>query len=708
MNEDETQPIECRAAVELSDNATDKNEFVYLPIGIHSITPISGGIGKPIKVLVDRQAATVIEERRVALVSKGKRPYMDHDHGESAASFRPSKFIWRDGEGVVCQGAWTGSGKKAVDGKDYCGFSPVFFVDNKLADPARVVAKLDNLNPNMGGLVNDPAFNNLALWSKNGEQLTNAGVNGDNAAKKENKMTEEENAALRAQAQELQNEVDALKAQNKNASQSETALENIQLKIEAAELRSRSALLSDQIQAKNKVEADATIAEAIKCGAILPKDRATQDRWRTQLVADPATFMPLLKDAIRASSANNSALTTRITSRSITVQDEDPGMIFGAMARITANSKKSRKPEEKLDCAREFAALFAKECSIKASNRDRILAFPMDRLEDALIASDVTDSDLGTLSGTLVVQRTLELLRFEFPSLGMFTTDFTSEQASFNQTIMTRTVGIPPVVDYNTSTGWATGIDAPVTTDVPITIDKHQGVPVAFNEQIMASTVRRLFDEQAPAQAYALAKAMVDDLYSNITDANFTNNTTIATASFTRAIVNAVSTALTLRGVPLMLGNRTMLLYPTVFQKLMDDTVLMQLAAFQKPTLITDPTSGGVSLVMPVSNFQVVNAPNLPTNNGNVTGFAGSKSALVIASRLPNDYTKFAPGVSYGNVQTVTDPDLGLSVMLTQYVDHTLATGNQRLTLMYGTAAGQGDAGQLIKAATGSGSSRTS
>jgi hypothetical protein len=109
-----------------------------------------------------------------------------------------------------------------------------------------------------------------------------------------------------------------------------------------------------------------------------------------------------------------------------------------------------------------------------------------------------------------------------------------------------------------------------------------------------------------------------------------------------------------------------------------------------------------------VSNFQVVNAPNLPTNDGNVTGFAGSKSALVIASRLPNDYTKFAPGVSYGNVQTVTDPDLGLSVMLTQYVDHTLATGNQRLTLMYGTNAGQGAAGQLIKAATGSGSSRAS
>src|SRR5258708_23845376 len=124
---------------------------------------------------------------------------------------------------------------------------------------------------------------------------------------------------------------------------------------------------------------------------------------------------------------------------------------------------------------------------------------------------------------------------------------------------------------------------------------------------------------------------MGEELYSNITDANFTNNTVIATASFTRAILISVGTQLTLRGVPLAMGNRTMLLYPTVFEKLESDATLMQLAAFQRPQLITDFTGGGVSLVMPVSNFQVVNAPNLPTNNGNVTGFAGSNSAFCIA-----------------------------------------------------------------------------
>ena len=83
-------------------------------------------------------------------------------------------------------------------------------------------------------------------------------------------------------------------------------------------------------------------------------------------------------------------------------------------------------------------------------------------------------------------------------------------------------------------------------------------------------------------------------------------------------------------------------------------------------------------------------------------------SGFVTICTLPNDYTKFAPGVSFGNVQTVTDPDLGLSVMLVQYVNHTLATGTQRISLMYGTAAGQTNAGLIIKAHSGSGSSRTS
>ena len=57
-------------------------------------------------------------------------------------------------------------------------------------------------------------------------------------------------------------------------------------------------------------------------------------------------------------------------------------------------------------------------------------------------------------------------------------------------------------------------------------------------------------------------------------------------------------------------------------------------------------------------------------------------------------------------MRVVTLPDSGISVQLVQYVDHKLGRATSRLSLMYGTAAGQGNAGQLLKAAIGTGSSQ--
>ena len=84
-----------------------------------------------------------------------------------------------------------------------------------------------------------------------------------------------------------------------------------------------------------------------------------------------------------------------------------------------------------------------------------------------------------------------------------------------------------------------------------------------------------------------------------------------------------VGTDLDLLGVPSALGQRTMLLWPTYFGKLIQDTGVLNLAAFQQPKLFTDPSPDGVSLVIPLDAFQIVKAPNLPTNDGNIVGFAG-------------------------------------------------------------------------------------
>jgi len=704
----DSDAIECRAAVDLT--RIDANEILFLPIGLHSIMPVSGGIGRPIKVQVDPATANSIERQRTLLMAKGKRPYFDFNHEDGPASFWPESFAWKHGEGVVAKGEWTSRGRNAVEGRDYRAFSPVFHVNNKREDPATVVCK-ETADPNMGGLVNNPAFKDLPLWAKN------AGATGDTSTTNngETEMTTEEIAALRAKDTELEAKVErlsALVAQNTEDESANDKLKaaqaerkSLQLEIEIEELRARDNEKAAQIQKRNQRDAEFVVKAAVKRGAILARDIAGQKRWEAEIAANPSKAAML-----EAVPGNGSLSETRITSSrypSVTVEADDPRAVYGKMAKTLSLQKRSQH-QEKCQLAREFAAIYARELSpITAGQQSlRTLSFQISDLDSAIAAADVTDADLGTLSGTLVTQRTLELLKFTFPSLTMFTTDFSDQGAQFNQTIMTRTVEVPDVQTYNTSTGW-TDSDAD-TADVPVTIDNHKGVPITFNANILAETVRRLFDEFAPAQAYALAKDMIDDLYSNITDANFTNNSVITTASFNRASVVDVGIAQDLLGVPSGMGMRTLLLYPTVFGNMEKDTVLTTYAAFREAQLITNPTPAPPSLVINVENYQVVKAPNLPTNNGNVTGFAGSKSALCIATRVPNDYTAALPGASFGNVQVVTDPDIGISVQLVQYVNHTLGSATSRIALMYGTNAGQGNAGYLIKAHTGSGSSRTS
>ena len=704
--EEDSGPIECRAAVAI--NSLDRNEIVFLPVGIHAITPVSGGIGRPIKVLIEAQAAGEIEKQRREITSRtGKRIYFDFNHEDGPASFWPETFAWRAGEGVVAKGEWTASGKRAVEGKDFRMFSPVFHVDDKRKDPARVIC-CEQARPNMGGLVNDPAFSALPVLAKNDGSPVNAGVNGDNAAKKETKMNEEELAALRAKQQELQNEVDALKAANKDANQSETALENIQLKIETAELRSRSALLSDQIQAKNKVEADAEIKAAIEKRAILPKDYKTQETWRTQLIADPATFKPLIR-ALQGPGADS-----RITGGNgnggshISIRNEDPYNVYTQFARVVSSSIHARSHQERLNCGNDFSTLYAstfKQIPKNEEQRTRLLGTLRTTVEDAIMAADVTDTNLGTIAGTLVTQRTLELLKFVFPPLTRFTTDFSDQPATFNQTIVTRLITIPTLVTYSTATGWA---DATAqTTDVSVILNNHKGIPITFNENLLASTMRQLFGEFAEASAYSLGKGLVDALYANLTDANFTNNTVSASTAFNRAAVIDVGTALTLRGVPLAMGNRTMLLWPAAFGNLEKDAAMLQFSTNVPSTsIVTDGVTPESAFAINVEGFKIYDAPNMPSNNANLVGFAGSRSALVMVTRTPNDYTTVNPGSSNGNVQMVTDPDIGITVMQVQYVNHTLGSATSRLALMWGTAAGQTAAGQLIKAAAGSGSSR--
>lgn len=734
-----------------------------MPAGLQTITPSQGGRGVTVEVRVDRAAAAALEAQRAALEARRKRPYFDFNHEDGEASFWPTEFYWVGDEraemaerkwqmaarvpasapaaisgpaaisvprsisapppdallsslgarppGIYARGEWSDLGEQAISGKRYRQFSPVFYVDDVRAHPARIVCRED-AKPNMGGLVNDPAFHTiLPFWAKDaGASGTTQKPQPGHRPNSDQPMTHEEIAGLRARLTSLEQQNAALEARDTDdvtrlshqaelkAARAELAAGEAQRQAET--LRARNDALEAAESQRRQASARQYAADMVARGALAARDHAGIAEVERNMASNPEVFAPIYaRWASNPALGGRSSFTgSRYSGGGISVTHSDPRKVFGALGALCARqSDESLHVLTRMEVAREFGAIYARE--FRGENGKRILDAP-------LSAADSTDpsTHLGTLAGSLVTQRTLELLRTQFPVLGRITTDFSDLPAQFNQTIISRIIDIPAAQDYDPDDGWNTDASA-VTHDVPIKIDKHKGVPITFNQNILASTVRRLFEEFAPASSYALARAMVDDLYANITDVNFTNNTVQATNTFARQHVISMGTALTLRGVPQGDMNRTLLLYPTVFGNLAQDQNLVSFAAFQRPDLF-ERGSQDTAFAFPVHGFSVYEAQNLPTNNGNVTGFGFSKSALVLAARVPNDYTSVLPGAGNGNVQVITDPDLGLSVMLVQYVDHKKGTATQRIALMYGTAAGQPSAGQILKAASGTGTGR--
>jgi phage I-like protein len=528
MAEQSDQSLVCRAAIKLAPNAAESNEIVYLPQGLHEITPIAGGIGKPIKVLVDRAAAVETEKRRLAIIASGKRPYFDLNHDDREASFWPNSFFWREGEGVIAAGEWSGSGKRSVAEKDFYAFSPVFHVDNKHANPARIAAREEpKPKPNMGGLVNDPAFDNLPLWAKN------AGGSGEPVNKdKENYMDKNEIADLRAKNQELQKQVEELTvlvAKDKNdqvsaarLAQAKAELETGELKLKAAELETKNSQQAETIKARNKADAETVVKAAVERGAILPKDTKTQEALVARATEDPG-FVDVIK-AMQGNPALEGRITRSANSGDPKVTKEAPNAVikafYGILAKNAALKLTKETSKEKGALAREAAAIFAKDIE-----KDDVLS--MMPIEEAIKAADVADVQVGLLAGTLVLQRALPLLQFKYPVLGAITTDFSDEPALYQQTEVTRIIVKPAVQTYDATLdsagrpkGWTT-VSPAQSVDIPITLDEYVGVPIVFGVTTLAKTIRRLFDEQAPQALYALGGYFVKKLAALFTSGNY-------------------------------------------------------------------------------------------------------------------------------------------------------------------------------------------
>ncbi|MCC6356914.1 MAG: hypothetical protein IT577_23760 [Verrucomicrobiae bacterium] len=300
--------VQCQQSVELS-GATDSIQI--FPPGRHHIVPRDASTKEPLPldVAIGPQVAARIEACRLAHAEaaargEGDPPFFDFAHEGKAASGHPTRIFWAGDDpvhgGVRAELAWTGSGRRAVEGKDFTRFSAQFDVDTESGE-------ILSCPVNMGGLVNRAAFRSIAPISAEAADQPSTQHPEPRTQNTETPMPDPKKtrtvqaaeapaapAAPEAPAAPAQDAQPAPEAENKPLSADEAKAlreeliaakrdcEYMRAQLDSAQAKIQA--LEAERQAKLAESAKAAVEAAAADGRIAP---AAKERWVQAIAADP-------------------------------------------------------------------------------------------------------------------------------------------------------------------------------------------------------------------------------------------------------------------------------------------------------------------------------------------------------------------------------------------------------------------------------------
>jgi len=283
------------------------------------------------------------------------------------------------------------------------------------------------------------------------------------------------------------------------------------------------------------------------------------------------------------------------------------------------------------------------------------------------------------------------------------TTNLTGTPVAFNQQVRTRYFAIPKVQLKTSTSAWSTN-QTGSNTDVNVKLDTYAGVPISFENTMLASSPRALFREQYDPQLYGLGEYILYKLINTIFNGNTrisNDDSTTATIKFQDNANNVMDiSGATLRtfvsDLPAKLDSLKMpggdeppgaadlmrfaWVHTNPYAAATADTnfVLNQSIQsvrpggstngnvmetglferlgnlkFRKSQLMADSIGVTGSGADATTNGISVDAPDYAAATN--VGFAGTRSSLLFVSRVPEDYTQVLPNIpSTAAIETVT------------------------------------------------------
>ena len=285
-------------------------------------------------------------------------------------------------------------------------------------------------------------------------------------------------------------------------------------------------------------------------------------------------------------------------------------------------------------------------------------------------------NSIGGINLQLIAQDSLSTLLAEFPLISKFTTNFGGEIATRGQTVATRIASpVTSITDIGAS-GYA--VTDVTSTERKITLDKHKGFVMGFSDGEVAlggyDVLRRTFIRPA---AWAVSKAVLDDIFALVTAANFPTTAYDGTvAAFDADAVATVSQTLTDLNVPQQ--NRIIICKPALYTSLAKDNAISAQYASGTNAPLTE------NLLPRIHGFEINQYTGFPAGTvTNMKGVACTPESIIIATRQPALPTNW-----YGNVAVATDEKSGLTVQVREWYDGDTGMQKISMSILYGVQIG--------------------
>lgn len=299
------------------------------------------------------------------------------------------------------------------------------------------------------------------------------------------------------------------------------------------------------------------------------------------------------------------------------------------------------------------------------------------------------------LKQTIYANRALEAFVARLAPLGFFSANFSADAVAKGDKVrVTYVSGASAAQDFNGSYT----VQGATAEGLEISINKRKFVSWGLTTEEMSTQPAVNLERFAAQKGHALAKAVLQDIWSVITAANFGNaaysqgsggdKVAVTAANFDSAEVVALAECCDVDDWPE--EPRGLVLAPAHYNALLGDADIIGTGGIRSDTPLRD------AMVREVAGFQVLKSNVIPSNSENLVGFAVNPDAILVAMRTLIPETGVA---NRPNVQTLTDAGTGISIVLREWFDPDADTVKRVLECHYGYRVG-GNANAIKRVVT--------